>query len=147
MAVTASRKVNTKSQHDDAAKSDPESVGSLYGEYTENIYIYMYACVYRPKCAQQTHTHTHTHTYSLSLSLSLSHTHVHAQTHTHAHAHRIPVRIPRVEWRDLQHLLGATERAFSARSFRPLCLGICNFSKIFWNSDYRQRLPLKSTDI
>jgi len=34
----------------------------------------------------------------------------------------------------LQHLLGATKRAFS-------------FFYVFWNSDYRQRFPLKSTEI
>jgi len=28
-----------------------------------------------------------------------------------------------------------------------LYVGICNFSKIFWNSDCRQRFPLKLTDI
>jgi len=47
----------------------------------------------------------------------------------------------------LQHLLGATKRAFSAGWFGSFCLGFCHFSEIFWNSDYRQRIPLKSTDI
>ena len=47
----------------------------------------------------------------------------------------------------LQHLLDATKFAFSARQLMSLCFGICNFSKIFWNSDYHQRFPIKSTDI
>jgi len=53
------------------------------------------------------------------------------------------------EWsgEGLQHLLGATKRAFSVIWFRLFNLGIFDFSKIFWNSDYRQRFPLKSTDI
>ena len=46
-----------------------------------------------------------------------------------------------------QHLLGAAKRAFSARWFMSLYFGICYFSKIFWNSDYRQRFPIKPTDI
>ena len=53
------------------------------------------------------------------------------------------------EWsgEGLQHLLGATKRAFSARQFESLCLGICNLSNIFWDSDYRQGFPYKSTYI
>jgi len=37
-------------------------------------------------------------------------------------------------WRGKQHLLGATQHVFP-------------FFYIFWNSDYRQRFPLKSTQI
>jgi len=51
------------------------------------------------------------------------------------------------EWsgEGLQHLLGATKHTFSAIQFRPT--GSFKFSKIFWNSDYRQNIPFKSTDI
>ena len=51
-------------------------------------------------------------------------THSHS-TATHSHA---------CKGKGLQHLLGATKRAFS-------------LFYIFWNSDYRQRFPLKSTGI
>ena len=53
----------------------------------------------------------------------------------------------RLKWRGLTTFAGATKRAFSAIWYMSFCLGICNWSKILWNPDYRQRLPLKSTDV
>ena len=36
---------------------------------------------------------------------------------------------------------------FPASWFRSFGLGICHFSKIFWNSRYRQKFPLKLIEI
>jgi len=44
------------------------------------------------------------------------------------------------------HLLDTTTRAFPASWCTSFCLGVCHCSKTFWNSDYRQRFPPKSTN-
>jgi len=83
-----------------------------------------------------------------SCHISMSHISMSHVTHQRVISHMFMSQkneIFRYEWvtshinhcwrgKDLQHLLGAGKRAFS-------------FFYIFWNSDYRQRFPLKSTEI
>jgi len=112
---------------------------NVYTTYMCKHISYMYLSVIH------TYTNTYVHQYicirEISITFAKRIHNIYVQTYI--------LYAPIHEWsgEGLQHLLGATKREFSARYFMSLCFGICNFSKIFWTSDYRQRFPFKSTDI
>jgi len=118
--------------------------------FISSLYIYMYIYMYWLCICIYIY---YIHMYSLSSRRDL--TCFNSSLYINMYIHMLTLYIyeynyiPIHEWggESLQHLLGATKRAFSARWFMSLCFGICNSSKIFWNSDYRQRFPVKSIDI
>ena len=83
--------------------------------------------------------------------IDITHKHTYTYIHTYCHILVCILIYMYISTSGLErHMLTAFARLHKSCVFRNLnrsfCLGIRNFSKTSWNSDYRQRFPLKSTE-
>jgi len=107
------------------------------------MYVHIYMCVYIYIC---THTYTyviHIHTYLFLYPYIYIHICIYVCIHIYRYVHTSTNGLKR------SYSICKAQQSvrFPHDNLVTLSFEICDFSKLFWNSDYCQIFPLKSTDI